>query len=134
MFYDGYMPALVFFEYITWQYGEGIREFIAAWQNIHWFLWRIFSVSLLVRTFFMPFRRTSESYGRGFDPGALAETLLVNVVTRLVGMAVRSVLLVVALLFQAIMFAAGSILFLWFLLAPAAIPLSILVGILIILL
>src|SRR3990167_11330893 len=118
MFYDGYMPALVFFEYITWQYGEGIREFIAAWQNIHWFLWRIFSVSLLLRTFFRPFRRTSESYGRGFDPAAMAQIFLVNVVTRLVGVMVRSVLLVSALLFQAVVFVAGGILFLWFLLAP----------------
>lgn len=126
------MPVLVFFEYITWQYGEGIREFIFAWQNIHWFLWRVFSVPLLVRTFFMPFRRTSESYGRGFDPGAMAETFLVNVVTRFVGMVVRGILLVVALLFQAIMFVTGSILFLWFLLTPAAVPLSILGGILII--
>ena len=127
------MSAVVFYEYLTWQYSEGIREFIAAWQNIHWFLWRVFSVPLLLRTFFTPFRRTSESYGRGFDPQALAQTLLVNLVTRLVGVVVRGLLLAVALLFQGIVFIAGSLLFLCFLLAPIAAPVGILMGILIIL-
>lgn len=127
------MPVVVFYEYITWQFGEGVREYLNAWQNIHWFLWRVFSVSLLLRTFFAPFRRTSESYGRGFDPSAMAETLLINLVTRFVGMVVRSVLLLVAFLLQAAVLAVGSMLFLCFLIAPAAIPLSILAGVLIIL-
>jgi len=128
------MPIIVFYEYLTWQYGEGVREYMRAWQNIHWFFWRVFSVSLLLRTFFTPFRRTSESYGRRFDPAAMAQTFLVNIVTRLVGALVRSVLLAVAFLFQVVAFAAGSFLFLWFLLAPAAVPISVLGGILIILL
>ena len=127
------MPVVVFYEYIAWQFGEGVREYLGAWQNIHWFLWRVFSVSLLLRTFFAPFRRTSESYGRGFDPSAMAQTFLLNLITRFVGMLVRSILLLIALLFQGAVLAGGSILFLCFLVAPIAVPLSVLAGILIIL-
>lgn len=127
------MPALVFFEYLTWQYGDGIREYVRAWQNIHWFLWRVFSVSLLLRTFFAPFRRTSESYSRGFDPAVIAQTFLINLVTRFVGVIVRTVLLVVALLFQAVALACGGLFFMLFLTAPVSIPVSALVGIIIIL-
>ena len=128
------MPLVVFYEYITWQYSDGVREYLAAWQNIHWFLWRVFSVPLLVRTFFAPFRRTSESYGHGFDPAQMAQTFLINLVTRMVGAVVRAMFLAVAFLFQAIVFVIGGILFMAFLFAPAAIPLSMLAGILIILL
>ena len=123
------MIVLVFVECVAWEYGGGIREFIIAWQNIHWFLWRVFSVPLLVWTFFAPFRRTSEGYGRGFDPAALVQVFLVNMVTRLVGVMVRSVLLATALLFQAIIFVAGGFLFFLFLLTPVVIPFSILGGI-----
>lgn len=127
------MPIVVFYEYLTWQYREGIREYMRAWQNIHWFLWRVFSVSLLLRTFFAPFRRTSESYGRGFDPAVIAQTLLVNLITRFVGAIVRAVLLAVAFLFQSAVLVGGGILFIWFLLTPVVIPFGLLAGILIIL-
>ena len=127
------MPLLVFFEYMAWLYGDGVREYLGAWQNIHWFLWRVFSVSLLIRTFFMPFRRTSEPYGRGFDPSAIASTFLINFVTRFVGMLVRGVLLVVAAIFQAIIFVLGVVFFIWFILTPVVVPVSMLIGILVIL-
>lgn len=125
------MPLVVFYEYLTWQYGNGIREYLHAWQNIHWFFWRVFSVPLLLRTFFSPFRRTSESYGRGFDPAVIAQTLLINVITRFVGALVRGVLLAVASLFQGVVFVIGCVLFLSFITAPVAIPLSALLGILV---
>ena len=127
------MPIIVFYEYVTWQYGEGVREFVRAWQNVHWFLWRVFSVSLMLRTFFAPFRRTGEAYGRGFDLVAMAQTFLINLVTRFVGVVVRSVLLAVALVFQGAVLLGGGVLFLWFLLTPVVIPASLLAGILIIL-
>lgn len=125
------MVVLVFFEYMAWHYSAGIREYAAVWQNIHWFLWRVFSVSLLLRTFFTPFRRTSEGYGRGFDPSAIAQVFLVNMVTRLVGVMVRSMLLVCALLFQVGAGVLGLILFLWFFFTPVVIPASIFAGVLI---
>ena len=128
------MPVVVFYEYLTWQYSEGMREYMRAWQNIHWFLWRVFSVTLLLRTFFAPFRRTGEFYGRGFDPAAMAQTFLVNLITRLVGMMARSMLLIVALLFQALVLMGGGFLFIWFLLTPVIVPVSVLVGVLIVLL
>ena len=128
------MPVVVFYEYLTWQYSEGIREYMRAWQNIHWFLWRVFSVTLLLRTFFAPFRRTGEFYGRGFDPAVMAQTFLVNLITRLVGMMARSMLLIVALLFQALVLMGGGFLFIWFLLTPVIVPVSVFVGVLIVLL
>ncbi|TSC77486.1 MAG: hypothetical protein G01um101429_1034 [Parcubacteria group bacterium Gr01-1014_29] len=129
MFYDIGMPAVVFFEYLVWQYGDGIREYANAWLNIHWFLWRVFSVPLLLRTFFAPFRRTGEHYKRGFDPAAIAQTFLINMITRFVGMVVRAVLVAVALLFQTFALVGGALLLVFFMTAPLVIPISVLTGI-----
>ncbi len=123
------MPIIVFFEYLAWQYGDGVNEYLLAWRNIHWFLWRAFSVPLLLRTLFAPFRRTGESYKRGFDPSTIAQTFMVNMVTRLVGMVVKVTLLGVALLLQAAAAGVGAFFALVFILAPVAVPASIVVGI-----
>ena len=126
------MAVVVFFEYLSWQYGAGIQEYIMAWQNIHWFLYRMFSVHVLLRTFFAPFRRTSESYGKSWDPSHVAQIFLENMVTRFVGMLVRSVLLFIGAVMQIIVFLLGSLLFVVFLTGPVALPASILAGIVII--
>ena len=123
------MPIVVFFEYLAWQYGDGVNEYLRAWRNIHWYLWRAFSVSLLLRTLFAPFRRTGESYKGGFDPSTIAQTFMVNMVTRFVGMVVKLVLLGVALFFQAAVAGVGAFFALVFVTAPVAVPASILVGI-----
>lgn len=129
MWYTKSMPLAVFFEYLLWQYGDGIQEYMRAWKNIHWFLWCLFSVPLLLHTFFSPFRRTSEGYGRTFDPSVIAQTFLINLVTRLVGIIVRAVFLVIALLFETAVAAVGILLFFFFITAPAAVPGLLLTGI-----
>jgi fatty acid desaturase len=119
---------LVVFEYLGWQYGEGMQEYLRMWRNIHWVMYRLFSIPLLLKTFFAPFRRTSESYGKGFDPKRYAETLVINLVTRLVGATVRGVLLFIAIAFQAIIAIVGVLLFVFFILTPVIIPLGFIIG------
>ena len=121
------MPIIVL-EYLAWQYGSGVAEFLGLWRNIHWVLYRLFSISLLLRTFFSPFRRTSESYGKGFDPKRYAETFVINIVTRFVGAVVRSTLLIVAFSLQIAILFSGALLFGMFLLTPVIIPLGFVVG------
>lgn len=128
------MPVVVFFEYISWQYSQGIQEYAEVWKNLHWFLWRFFSTRLLLVTLFQPFRRTSESYSRGFDPSRFAQTVLVNIVTRLVGVVVRSVIISIAFLAHAALFIIGSVTLVIFLTTPLVVPASIIGGILIVLL
>ncbi|PJE64646.1 MAG: hypothetical protein COU90_02280 [Candidatus Ryanbacteria bacterium CG10_big_fil_rev_8_21_14_0_10_43_42] len=122
---------LVVFEYLAWQYGEGVQEFLRVWRNVHWVVYRLFSISILLRTFFSPFRRTSESYGKGFDPKRYAETFVINIVTRLVGVAVRSILLFIAFFLQAAMLLFGAFLFGIFLLTPVIIPLGLVSGLIV---
>ena|SRR3990167_1072825 len=119
---------LVFFEYIAWHYSEGIAEFLSAWKNIHWFLYRFFAIPILMRTFFQPFKRIQESYVRGFDPAKFFETAVINLVTRLVGAVVRSIILGIALLSQLFALVFGALLLTLFLAAPLLVPLSVVGG------
>ncbi len=116
--------GLVFFEYIAWAYGEGVKEFWRAWTNAHWFVYRFFSVPLMVRTLFQPFRRMQEGYGQGFDVERWLETFVMNMITRAIGFLVRASLLLFALVVELGAFAFGAAAFILFLGAPVIIPLG----------
>ena len=115
-------PALVLIEYASWHYGDGVREYLLAWKNLHWFFYHFFSVPVLFATLFQPFHRMRESYKRGFDPEAFFESAFGNAMIRIVGFVARSVLLFVALVFNAFLFICGIIMFFGFLSAPVLIP------------
>lgn len=119
---------LVFFEYIAWHYSAGIYEFLSLWQNIHWFIYRFFSVPTLLRTLFQPFHRLQESYVRGFDPQKYFETAIINTITRLVGAFVRLVMMAIAGVMELLALLIGAIAFVLFLAAPGFIPLSMITG------
>ncbi len=88
------------------------------WSNAIWFLWHFFSIPLLARTFFTPFQRIQDAPVKGFDPEAFFESIIVNILMRVVGMFVRICVLVVgfSLLLVSIIF--GSLFFIAWLAAP----------------
>ncbi|MBI2052842.1 MAG: hypothetical protein HYT34_01200 [Candidatus Ryanbacteria bacterium] len=57
-----------------------------AWMNIQKFLVNFFSLPLLARSFFAPFRKMQEKKAPGFDPENIAEVFVANLVSRFVGM------------------------------------------------
>ena len=124
-----YMALAVFFDYVTWLYSSGIREYFRAWANFHWFIFHFFSLNIMVRTFFVPWHRMREQGGRGLDiEGALAR-LAVNSILRIVGMIIRVSLIISAVIFEVTLFVAAFLVFVIFMLSPALIPLFIMSGI-----
>jgi len=117
--------TLFLYEYISWHYGLGIKEFLRAWLNIHWFWGHFFSMSVLAQSFFKPFHRMRESYGRAFEPAKIFETLIVNMMMRVVGVMIRSVFLAAGILVEGATFILGTALFVLFLLSPIMIPVGI---------
>src|SRR3989344_5618520 len=63
------MHSLLFLKYIEWHFIAAPKEILKGWGNILWFGFNYFSVPLLLKTLFAPWRRITWSYGRGFDPG-----------------------------------------------------------------
>ncbi|OHA88017.1 MAG: hypothetical protein A2653_01625 [Candidatus Zambryskibacteria bacterium RIFCSPHIGHO2_01_FULL_43_25] len=105
-------------DYTRWHYSGGLK---ALWRNVRvffTFLVHLFSLPILVRTIFLPWRRMNESYKKGFDPGDFFSTLVVNTVLRLVGFVIRLVVILVGVCLLALATICSVLIVLSWLLAP----------------
>ena len=108
--------------YLWWQYQSGLEEIYRAWMNIHWFLYNFFSIPLLAKSFFAPFRRMQEKKDRGFVPENIAEVFVINVIMRFVGMLVLTVIIAVGLVAETVLLVIGATVFILAFGAPFFIP------------
>ncbi len=86
----------LFFDYFKWHYGRAYSYALTTWANLMWFIVHFFSISLLLRTLFSPWKRIHEEYHKTGVEDFFA-TIIVNSMTRIVGFLVRLTLLLVGL-------------------------------------
>lgn len=115
----------IFVLWLTWHFFEASREILKAWRNYLLFNLNYFSIPILLRTFFSPWRRYVWSYGRGFDPSRYFEVALSNTFSRFIGMVLRSFLILIGLVAEIFIILVGLAIFLLWL----ALPLFIIGGI-----
>ncbi len=116
--------------YVRWHYGKAIVDYINIVRNFVWFFYNFFSLPLMVRTLFAPFRRLGESYeGKGLHFEAFFTALTVNTLMRLVGFVMRTLLIIVGLLFILLTIVAGTLFFFIWLLAPLLLLFLIIYGV-----
>ncbi len=121
------MSTLVLF--FEWYYTEIPKKFYRVWKNYIWFWSYYFSVDGVLKTFFSPWRRYSESYGKGFDMGRIVSVLFWNIFSRFMGMILRLFLLVLFLVVEVFTFILGAIFFIFWPLFPLILPAVFIVGI-----
>jgi len=107
----GVMALFAFpIEYFVWHYGEGLRDFFRVFGNFLWAVYNFFSIPLLLRTFFMPWRRLQEEKKQqGFHAEEFFGNIIVNIIMRLVGMLVRLVTLIIGAAIIIIIFCASIV-------------------------
>ncbi len=90
--------------YIIWHYTRAILEFSHIYKNILSFLFNFFSIPILIRSYFAPWRRMGEDYTKNIvtDLEDVASVFVVNTIMRLVGMVMRTIIIVLGLLFIAL--------------------------------
>jgi len=71
---------------------------LKSWKNFLKFWLYFFSIGLLLKTLFAPWRRDVTKYPRGFDIKQWAQVLLFNLLSRIIGAIVRLVAIVFGLL------------------------------------
>ncbi len=108
----------IFFQYLAWQFLEMPGNIIRAWGNFLKFNLNYFSISLLIKSFFVPWRRYSLHYGRGFDVINFFETLISNLIFRILGAIMRSFLIIIGLLAEVFVIFAGAFVFAGWLMLP----------------
>ncbi len=105
-------------DYFFWHYSTAFREGFIVWKNFLWFLSQFFSLGLLLRTLFSPWRRIREYYSRGFDPKQYFEVLVINLMMRFIGFIIRIVTIFIGLLVELMAIIAGAFAFIVWLLFP----------------
>jgi len=119
--------AMIFsiaFEYVVWHFAQMPLEIAKAWKNILLFNLEYFSLPVLLKTLFAPWRKIQFGAGKGFNVARLLEAAASNLISRILGAFIRSVLILAGLVTEAALLAAAlATLVAWFLL-----PIAILLG------
>lgn len=89
----------LFLRYIGWHYSRALIEF---WQNVKtlfWFAGHFFSIEILLKTFFQPWKRLNEE--KGSAAGGLEDwfgRFVINTLMRFIGIVCRSSILFMAVI------------------------------------
>ena len=106
--------------YLYWHYLLAWRDGWQIYRDWLWFVGYFFSIKLLVKTWFSPWRRLGETYRGSFDLGAWLSVRIINLTMRLVGIIARTALIIVGSLCWVSMLLTGFVVTLiWLLLPPA---------------
>jgi len=116
--------------YLAWHYSRALVEFSHIYRDILNFVFNFFSVGILLRSYFAPWRRMGEDYPEDkFDFASIGSTLVVNTIMRLVGIFMRTIIIIFGLLTICLVLIFYPILLLIWLLLPLLIVFLFLLGI-----
>lgn len=80
--------------YTFWHYTSAFVDGWRVFTNFVWFIYNYFSISLLSRTLFSPWRRLQENQIGKSRVGSFFSNLVINFIMRLVGFLIRAVTLI----------------------------------------
>lgn len=108
----------IFVEWFLWQFFEVPKFLLGVWKNYILFALNYFSLPILLKSLFSPWRKYRWVYPKGFNIVEFFNTLISNAVSRILGAIMRIVLIVTGIIFQIFVIVAGLIIFLAWLLIP----------------
>jgi hypothetical protein len=118
----------LFEHYLTWHYGQAYRDIYNVWVNFIWFCFNFFAISDLFKTLLEPWKRMGEEYPKGLDLAKIAQTLIVNLLMRAVGITVRLLVIGIGLTFASLVFFIGLIVLLLWTVMPIVFVALIVIG------
>ncbi len=114
--------------YLAWHYKDAPGKLLGIWKNFLRFNFRFFSISFLARTYFLPWKRIVVFRGRGFSIKEFFETSVFNLFSRFMGMFLRTILIIVGLIAELIIFVVGFFIFILWLVLPPLLIIGIITG------
>ena len=116
-------------KYLVWHYSEALADWRRIVSNFIWFFFHMFSVGLLLRTLFSPFKRMREERKKGslaFEDWGGA--IIVNLLMRLIGFLVRSMIITIGVIFIIFTILVGAVALLLWLILPALVTFLLVFG------
>ena len=92
----------LFVRYFIWHYGRAYVDMFVVWANLLWFVVHFFSIPRLLKTLFSPWKRMTETVGKK-DFEDIAGSIVVNLMSRVLGAFVRLILVVFGLVLMLLM-------------------------------
>jgi len=115
--------------WLQWHFFDTLKEILKAWKNFLLFNLNYFSIPILLRTLFSPWRRYVWSYGRGFDIKRYLETAISNLISRGIGFIIRVFLILIGLIVEIFIFLGGAVVFVVWLFFPLLLIFGLIFGI-----
>jgi len=112
----------ILYEWISWHLIDVPKFLISVWKNYIVFALNYFSLPVLIKSLFSPWRKYRWKYPKIIDVGEFASAFISNVFSRFIGALVRLVLIIVGAIFQIFVILVGLVAILtWIILIPLVI-------------
>ena len=108
----------IFTVWFLWHFSEVPDFLLGVWKNYILFASNYFSLPVLLKSLFSPWRRYRWKYPKGINIGEFFSTLISNSFSRLMGAMMRIILILVGILFQVFVLIAGLVIFLLWIFIP----------------
>lgn len=105
-------------DYLRWHYTTAFADILHVAKNFLRAVAELFSIRLLLKTFFKPIYRIRETYAGGLDFEGLFTMIITNTLMRLVGIFVRTLFIICGLIALAFLIAVIVCAYLVWLVAP----------------
>jgi hypothetical protein len=118
--------------YLLWHYTKAFGEILHVWKNIIWFTYHFFSIPQLLRSYFSPWKRMTEERHKSFDFEDLASFLIINLISRIIGVLLRTIVIISGAASLIILLVGIIAVYVFWVLAPVIIAAALYFGIMLI--
>jgi len=115
--------------YLLWHYSRAFYEMFRVWLNLLEFVVQFFSIPQLMRSWVAPWKRMTEERTKKWDFEDLAGVIIINILSRVVGALLRTIIICIGLVSLLITTVGGFVVYAFWVAAPLAIFLLLALGV-----
>jgi hypothetical protein len=119
---------IIVLQFWSWYYTGAVRSLIKTWRDFIIFVREYYSIPLLLKTLFYPWRRDITKYGRGFSIKKFLETLSFNLISRGLGFFARIFIIILGFICLVGVIVLGALALIIWLILPAVLLFFIIMG------
>lgn len=108
----------IFAEWATWHFYSMPKFLLEVWNNYILFALNYFSLFILLKSLFSPWRKYRWNYPKGFNAVEFLNTLISNFFSRIIGAVMRVFLILAGIIFLMFTAVAGAVVFLFWIFIP----------------
>ncbi|MFA6552745.1 MAG: hypothetical protein WCT19_04595 [Candidatus Paceibacterota bacterium] len=114
--------------YLAWHYTSAFADTARIFSNLFWFLWHYFSIEILLKTLFSPWRRLHDDAGGGSRTENFLSGLVINNMMRFIGFFIRSFTIIFGLVVIVFTFIFAVLFFIFWAVLPIAVTVLLFLG------